>query len=357
MRPVLLLWLVLSFGVTRPLFAQDVSLDVTTPYAKGESIGITYSVILPGWCDYVEGYISGSSGFYTEFWGYGGSPGGGYNDPYADTNYPQEFYYEIYAQWSYGGIETCHSTTGDDDWAIASPRTPFYSASGPNTLWWFDGATPANYPVTGTLFSDGGAGTVWEIVAGDAIVAFDGTNVGESVTVRTIARSGVPQDVIIRGALNGHVTSDVRMTVRAPSSVFQWIPPVDRCDSVYGYISETTYRIRDQFNQHLPEPVEMHEYFPYPAFEDYPANNWPAGDLNYHIAITTSVFGQFTESISGMNLAYNPFPVPGCSGNDEPVDHFDQDYRVGTHAQGGGRRASTQTIQRYVDFARQTNFR
>lgn len=56
-----------------------------------------------------------------------------------------------------------------------------------------------------------------------------------------------------------------------------------------------------------------------------------------------------------MAFADSPNPVPTCNGNNTPVDHWGQEWRIGTIATGVGRRVQTDTLHSYIGYAAHLN--
>ena len=336
--------------------AESVDIYATNPFTYGASINIDYYVEAGPTCNTIEGYVSGSSGYYQELWVYGSSYlSGADSDPWADTSYPNTFSYEINASWSYSGIESCGNYGSGSAWTVASPQDPFYpspSISGPATLWWFDGASPSNYPTSIVLSSSAGDATMWSLVSGGDKVSLSSTTGGQ-ITVTSHNGSTSQGDVRISASYPSSGTSVTQLTVRAPNDLFLWSVGTT-CDPTYGYMTHIRYNIRDQFTAYLPNgDVQMNEDFGSTLYEQYPGTNWirgaPAGNMSGGY--------QFTDNVSGYAFFANPNPVPGCAGNATPVHYFEQRWYIGSLTIGAGRLVQTNDLQRNIDFAQHLNIR
>ena len=57
----------------------------------------------------------------------------------------------------------------DDDVQPAAPTI----TGGPNTIWYFSGASPANYPIQATLYSSAGPNTTWQVIQGGGLITLE----------------------------------------------------------------------------------------------------------------------------------------------------------------------------------------
>jgi len=194
------------------------------------------------------------------------------------------------------------------------------SISGASSLFHYQGPYPQpndrtslpgySFPaptITLTASPTGGSasGYVWSIVQGSDKVQFSGPTTNSTVQVSGIAKSSQANDVTI------HVTATVNsqsvgatysLTVREPTSITlistsQGGPPPG---ALFGYTSDITYEVRDQFNQAVGENISVDETVTQCANP----NNVPPGLLHPNDDVTRSN-GQITDRVSiGFNSAF-----------------------------------------------------
>lgn len=224
------------------------------------------------------------------------------------------------------------------------------SISGGNTVWYFNGQSPSGYATSVTLSSSGGASTHWTVVAGGdkvSLSAADGSQT--SVTSTGTAFSSAPGDIKITASVGSATSPQFAMTTRTPHRLALG-PVTTSCDSTFGYITLVGYTIQDQLITALPSGVPINEQWTSPVANDYPGTNWrqppPQG--------TTLASAAFNDRIGGEALSLPPVPTPTCDGNSTPVQHWGQDWFVGSLSIGVGRRVQIDTLQKLVGRALHT---
>ena len=145
---------------------------------------------------------------------------------------------------------------------------------------------------------------------------------------------------------NGVTSSPFSLTTRKPNlSVPGTI--TNACDSTWGYLTTLNYTVKDQLNTLLPSHMPTNEDWTTGPVNDYNGTNW-----RQSIATGFDESGSaFADAIGGENLSLPPNPVPTCDGNSTSVQHWGQEWRVGSTASGFGSRIQTDTLQKYVGHA------
>jgi hypothetical protein len=237
---------------------------------------------------------------------------------------------------------------------------PGPTISGPDTVWWFNGATPANYPTEITLHSDAGLTSSWSITAGaDRIALFiNGTPCGnycfgEDVQVESSGTSFSvsPDDISIAVTDGtGAVSSPFYITVRTP---YQLVPTgsSNTCDMDYGYDVNLNYKIQDQLFTDLPSSIEVNEDWTTGVIYDYPGTDWERGPVR---AGMTDPGSEFHDEIQGERVGR--IPDAYCQGDLGPkVEHWGQIWHVGSLTAGAGVEVQTDTLQKYENDAHHEN--
>ncbi|MGA2139349.1 MAG: hypothetical protein ABSH14_10850 [Verrucomicrobiia bacterium] len=222
--------------------------------------------------------------------------------------------------------------------------------SSQSDLWWFNGATPANYALSTVLTAVGTTtGTFrWDIVSGaDKVILSKGTTSGSSITVNddntvnltTIGFSTAPRDVVVQFSYNGRPTSTKSFTVSVPMSATLMLGfPVD-VPYLLGYKSTYRFIIADYFGNPMPNPLQMNEVFG-SWVPDQPNSSWPSPTWTptTTLAATPDEFGDvYGASVAYIPLIYYPSTVcPTCPNADEHVKHAQQLYYAGSLSAGQG---------------------
>ena len=129
---------------------------------------------------------------------------------------------------------------------------------------------------------------------------------------------------------------------------------VHNADATYGYLTEIHYRIEDQFTDVLPSDVPVNEAFG-SIVTDFAGTNWrrdapsgkPVGPSDWF------------DMIGGEHFMLPPYPIATapCTPSlcNTAVQHWLQEWRVGSTSPGVGLRVQTDTLQKYTDHASHQN--
>ena len=227
----------------------------------------------------------------------------------------------------------------------AAAVTP--TITGGNTIWWFNGQAPSGYPMSVTLTSAGGSPVNWAVLYGADKVklsAYSGVSVTASST--GTAFSGAVNDVTVQATINGK-SGTLTMTTRRP---YQLVAGgvINSCDATYGYSDLLNYTIRDQLGAAMPSPVPLNEFWTTIVEPDYTGTNWRRGPATgYTTSAGTPAL--FADHIQGELSTYTP--TPGCGGGTTKVEHWGQDWYIGSVTPGIGGRVQSDTLQKYQDHA------
>jgi hypothetical protein len=109
--------------------------------------------------------------------------------------------------------------------------------------------------------------------------------------------------------------------------------------------------VRDQFNVDIPASVEANELFTTGIANDWPGGtNWFRGpEMN---GMTQQAL--LEDHIQGQDVSVAS-PRPGCNGNSTPVQHWEQEWWIGSLTSGSGRFVQINTLQKRLDYAEHTN--
>jgi len=89
----------------------------------------------------------------------------------------------------------------------------------------------------------------------------------------------------------------------------------------------------DNLSAALASSVGVNEKWTTPVVADFSGTNWRRGSEG-GVNTDASAPSQFNDLIGGENLALPPVPVPDCSGDATPVDHWGQAWGVGSSTIG-----------------------
>jgi hypothetical protein len=262
------------------------------------------------------------------------------------------------------------------DWPGGDPQgaSPPYRTSGnmamSTYLWWFDGLTPPNYPTQVTLYTYPGwsTGTVftWAITQGADKVQFgNGSStytVVDDITAPLVSIAASPPaasmsyDVTITLTINGNYYGFIELSVRTPHSL-DHLRDVHQANGS-GYLSKTVYRVLDQFDEDLGiDRIGINEKFTSDVVIDYtpPFSYWTPGDEVGRL-LNPAGWSDWITSPDSFPVATNPGAgqPPGQMG-DDPVDHWNGEWRVGSTDIGQGVLVQRNTWQRFIDHAEHTN--
>ena len=226
--------------------------------------------------------------------------------------------------------------------------------SGPNTIWWFEGQSPAGYATSITLTSSGGTSTTWAVTAGGDKVSLSSTS-GSSITVTSTgtAFSSAPADITITATANGQTSSPFSITTRKPDRLAS---PQTRpfCDSFYGYSDMISYEIRDQLNTVVPTAITWNEQFTSPCLQDNPQGNWCSYGLPTESGDVGTILVDMIQG-PGLNNTTPPNPTPVCVGDSTQQQHWAQEFWVGSATPGVGVRVQTDNLVRFTNHAEHQN--
>lgn len=221
---------------------------------------------------------------------------------------------------------------------------PTITGSG-NTVWYFSGQEPANYPTAITLTSSGGSGTQWNITSGSSDVILSPTT-GSSTTVTSsgIAFSASVNNVAITATVTvgeQQLTSaPFYITTRTPYWLVSTGGTETDCDPTWGYESHIPYEIQDQLLTPLPSGIGVNESWTTGVVDDYPGTNWVQGAAE-GVQLNSA---SFEDDIQGETSSY--VPVAQCSGTNTTVQHWGQEWWVGSTTSGSGTPVQTDTLQK-----------
>ena len=250
------------------------------------------------------------------------------------------------------GVTNCSAcSSGTQTPAGSATAPPMITISGPNTVWYFNNLTVSGYATSIQLTSSAGSSTVWNITAGASKITVSSFT-GSSITVQSsgAAFSASIGEIRLTATANNVTSNPFSLTTRTPNSA---VPSIINtvCDSTFGYLTTLNYDIVDQMQTALPAGVPVSEDFTTGIVVDYAGTNWrqsiPTG--------ANEPGSAFADLIGGENLTLPPVPVPTCNGSSTPVEHWGQEFRVGSIASGVGRRIQTDTLQKYVGHAAHTS--
>jgi hypothetical protein len=240
-----------------------------------------------------------------------------------------------------------------------------------SSLWWFDGLTPPNYATEVTLSTYPGwpTGTVftWIITERSDKALFangsDTYTVVDDITAPLVSIAASPPaasmtyDVSISLYINGQYIAWIVLGVLTPRSL-QHKRDVDRANGG-GYASYIVYRILNQFGDTLPYRVGVNEKFTSDPEPDEQFEDWRRGDA-FGLEVNPEGWSDLITSPATDDVTW-PTPLnpgessPGGLPGDDPVDHWNGEWRVGSTSVGTGVLVQRNTWQRYQDHARHTN--
>ena len=244
----------------------------------------------------------------------------------------------------YVTINCCPECYNDGGWYCPPcgpppPEPPVIT--GPNTVWWFNGSSPANYDTSITLTSSGGAGTIWGVVAGAEKVSLNATGSTATITSTGNSFSSAVGDIKITAQANSQTSDQFSLTSRTPN-LLSLVSHDHACSmNGFGYSDLITYNIIDNLGASLPSAVPFNEAWTTPEIDEPATVNWGRGPETPATGI------QLVDRITGAgenNPGINPRPV--CVGN-TPVQHWGQDWRIGSLVTGFGRRVQSDTLNRF----------
>jgi len=119
----------------------------------------------------------------------------------------------------------------------------------------------------------------------------------------------------------------------------------------WGYMTNITYEVLDDKGNPV-KGFDVNEKFPSGAVNDDPTTNWRQGDAGGVSSTTT----QFTDTIGGEASTYLPTPqAPQTPLGNQKIQHWEQEWYIGSTTPGVGTKVQTDTIQKYRDHADHDN--
>jgi hypothetical protein len=117
-------------------------------------------------------------------------------------------------------------------------------------------------------------------------------------------------------------------------------------------ILPNSYRVwpsfKDQFGNYLLDGVPDAEDFPDDWVRDYTGTNWP--ELSSITGGGTAYSGVLVDYVTPPGSA-DAFPQPACNGDDTPIEHRHQRYRIGSMTSGHGRIVQYQMLHLLLGMA------
>lgn len=230
---------------------------------------------------------------------------------------------------------------------------------GPHTLWWFNGlgSGVSGYTTQITLSASAeGLGTtyLWSVASGSDKISLS-TSTSATVQVTSIGQSTAANDTSVTVTVGGVTSVPFKLTVHAPYTFGadpQNPTPTYSTDPTYVWSVQIPYRVLDNLLTPMPNPVSINENWTTAVANDYLNTNWRQGAAG---CVTLGSGGAFADLIEGETPDRTPTPVYNLQENGLAVQHWGQEWRVGTCAIGSGPRVQTDTIQKYTDHAAHTN--
>lgn len=166
------------------------------------------------------------------------------------------------------------------------------------------------------------------------------------------SRSNALNDVTVSASADGQ-SAQKTLTVRAPYRL-NFIPAQTQtaCDSTWGYMTHVYYAVLDQFSATLPTTVSVNEKWTSSIVKDLSTTNWRRGSAG---GSTTNSAAVFRDAIGGEHVNLPPVPVPTCNGNSTPIEHWGQEWYVGSQTPGSGTRVQGNTLEKRRGFAQHTS--
>ena len=219
--------------------------------------------------------------------------------------------------------------------------------AGPSAVWYFNRENPTGYDTSISLTSSGDPSTTWTVTAGVDKVNLS-TNTGSETVVTSTgtAFSSAVGDIRITATVGGAISDAFAITSRTPDRLAAG-SIVHQCDPDYGYSDSLNYTIQDQLLTALPSDVPLNERWSTAVANDFTGTNWrrgPQGSI-------TSTAAAFFDFIQGELLTLPPVPIPVCVGDATAVQHWGQEWRIGSLSIGAGRRVQIDTFQKFRNHA------
>lgn len=240
-----------------------------------------------------------------------------------------------------------------------APTTVPITIGGNAELWFFNGTTPASYPLEQVLTAGSGgvAGTFnWSLNSGGTFADFSGspTAAGATATLKSKLQSAARNDVEVKvdfvgtGGQTGTATR--KFTVLAPDRL-NFLRNVDKADATFAYETEIHYSILDQFGTVLPRNVPLNEQFTAAPTADFAGMDWrrgPEGGATVNPA-------DWFDRVQGETSDKTPKPLaPGSANAGVAVYHWPGRWQIGSTTIGSGKTVRNVTWSKSRGFARHT---
>ena len=222
--------------------------------------------------------------------------------------------------------------------------------SGPNTVWWFNGGARMGYSTSITLTASGGSGYSWSISKGSNMIKLSATS-GSSTNVSSTgtAFSSSSTDISVTVTSNGVASNPFYVTSKRPYTLTLGTITY-QCDSTWGYDDFFPYTIKDQMGVALPSSVPLNEFWTTGVTDDYTGTNWRRISPGQTTTSSTTP-AQFSDEIQGENISLPPVPPTACPSAGRAVEHWGQEWFVGSLTSGSGEAVQTDTIQKNTNDA------
>jgi hypothetical protein len=123
------------------------------------------------------------------------------------------------------------------------------------------------------------------------------------------------------------------------------------CDADFGYSDAISYNIQDQLLTNVPSSVDWNEQWTTQLFDDdAPNDNWS----QYGRPVETPGSGTIlVDDITGVgtNNIPAPNPTPVCYGIGTKIQHWGQEFRVGSSSTGLGQPVQTDSLNGFTEHA------
>jgi hypothetical protein len=236
-----------------------------------------------------------------------------------------------------------------------SPGHAKPTISGPNTVWWFGGQQfVPGYSTSITLTSSGGSGTIWAVTAGADKVNISPTGSTLTVTGSGSSFSSSVGDIHITAQANFETSAPFTLTTRTPYLLAnkQVLPS---CDAGFGYLDTISYNIQDQLFTNVPSAVPWNEEWTSSIIDDdAPNDNWSQFGQPIETGATETILVDFITGV-GVNNTPAPTPTPVCTGTPIDVQHWGQEFRVGSLTSGLGQPVQTDAFTRFNEHGQHAN--
>jgi hypothetical protein len=251
--------------------------------------------------------------------------------------------------WESDGWSMCWETRGESE--DQQPVQVKPTISGPTVVWWFNGADPgnANMPLTIQLTTQSsGSSYNWTSSStGDGSVTLQNATTN-TVTVTGATMSKPASDVKITVTVNGVASDQYAITVKAPNQLNPQTT-THTANGTFGYQTEITYTIRDQFGALLPGGnIKVNEKFTGTKQVDFTGSDWrmtPDGGRTASNPVFSDVIqGETSDKIPTPQFPQDPL-------GSTKVVHWGQDIYIGSDQAGSGKKVQTCTFQKYRDHA------